>query len=372
MKRLRRPAALALWPLFALALSHSPAAAARTRLKDIASVKGVRPNALIGYGLVVGLNKTGDKRQTIFSTQSLAALLQRMGVAVNPAAMRVENIAAVMVTAELPSFAQPGAPLDVTVASIGDAKSLQGGLLLMTPLKGPDGEVYALAQGPLSLAGFGAEGGRGNSVQVNHLTVARIPSGARVEKEAPPVPIGGTVEVLLSFGDFTTASRLAEAINRSAGEALAEPRDSRTVSVRVPARYRGREVDFLASIERVELETDAVARVVVNERTGTIVMGQNVRISSVAVAHGSLAVRIDTRYEVSQPAPLGTGETVVVPDQRVDASEEKARVMALSEGTTISELIRALNAIGASPRDIVAILQALRAAGALQAELEVI
>jgi flagellar P-ring protein precursor FlgI len=359
----------------AAAVSLLPVSAvwpARTRLKDVARVKGVRGNALLGYGLVVGLNKTGDRRQTFFATQSLAALLQRMGVSVPAAAMRVENVAAVMVSAELPPFAQPGAALDTTVASIGDARSLQGGLLLLTPLKAPDGQVYAVAQGPLSLAGFGAGEGGGSRVQVNHLTVGRIPGGATVEREAPRIVFAGQVEVVLSFSDFTTAARLAESINQTLGEARAEARDGRTVVVSVPEVYAGREVDFLARIEAVELDTDVAARVVVNERTGTIVMGEKVRIASVAVAHGALSVRIDSRFQVSQPAPLAAGETVVVPERQIDAEEEKARVMSLREGATIAELIEGLNAIGATPRDIVAILQALSAAGALQAELVII
>lgn len=365
-------AVVALAALAALFVS-SPVEAARTRVKDVAHIKGVRGNPLLGYGLVVGLNKTGDRRQTIFSTQSLAAMLKRMGVSVPPRAMRVENVAAVMVTADLPPFAQPGTNLDVTVASIGDAKSLQGGLLVMTNLKGPNGQVYAIAQGPLSIGGFGAGGG-GNKVQVNHLTVARVPGGARVERAAPAPTLFGALEMVLDQSDFTTASRLANAVNQAVGPGTAAPKDARTVAVRIPAEYQGREVEFVARIESVLLDTDTVARVVVNERTGTIVMGENVRISSVAVAHGSLSVRVDTKFDVSQPsAPFSdSGETVVVPDQQLEVFEETANVLSLEEGATISDLIQALNSIGATPRDIIAILQALRAAGALQANLEII
>jgi flagellar P-ring protein precursor FlgI len=350
------------------------ASASLTRVKDIASVKGVRSNPLIGYGLVVGLNKTGDRRQTLFSNQSLAALLNRMGVSVPPDGIKVENVAAVMVTGELPAFAEPGTTIDVTVASIGDAKSLQGGVLLMTPLKGPDNQVYAIAQGALSIGGFGASGGGGNQVQVNHLTVARVPSGARVERRAPNVVFDGSLEIVLDYSDFTTANRLATAVNRAMGDGTAAAVNARTVAVAIPVSFTDRVVEFIATVEALSVETDVGARVVINERTGTIVMGENVRISSVAVAHGSLSVRIDRQFEVSQPGPFSSraGETVVVPDERVDVSEDVARVMQLNEGTTIAELIRALNAIGATPRDIIAILQALRAAGALQAELEII
>ena len=346
-----------------------------TRIKDIAHVKGVRGNALIGYGLVVGLSKTGDRRQTLFSNQSLAAMLDRMGVSVPPRAIKVENVASVMVTAELPAFAEPGSSLDVTVASVGDAKSLQGGLLLMTPLKGPDGEVYAIAQGALSLGGFGAGGGGGNRVQVNHLTVGRVPGGAKVERPAPAVILTGRLEIVLDRSDFTTAHRTAQAVNRAIGDATASALNGRSVAVDIPDGYRDREVEFIAAIESLAVDSDVGARVVINERTGTIVMGDNVRISSVAVAHGNLSVRVDTRFEVSQPAPFSRSpdaETVVVPDTRVDVAEEAASVMSLAEGTTISELIQGLNAIGATPRDIIAILQALKAAGALQAELEIL
>jgi flagellar P-ring protein FlgI len=347
--------------------------AASTRIKDIAQIKGVRGNALLGYGIVVGLSKTGDRRQTIFSFQSLASMLERMGVRVEARSIKVENVAAVMVTAELPPFAQPGTSIDVTVASIGDAKSLQGGLLIMTPLRGPDEQVYAIAQGPLSLAGFGAGGGE-TRVEVNHLTVGRIPNGARIERAAPSVPLQDVLQIVLDQNDFTTASNTAAAVNAAVGDDTAAAVDGRTVAVAIPVEYRGREVEFVARIETLLVSTDVVARVVINERTGTIVMGENVRVSSVAVAHGGLSVRVETRYGVSQPGPLSSagGETVVVPEQNVQATEEVARLMSLQEGTTIAELVSGLNAIGASPRDIVAILQALRAAGALQAELQII
>ena len=370
-----RRVALGLLAALALVLAFpARAPSSVTRIKDIARVKGVRGNPLVGYGLVVGLNKTGDRRQTLFSNQSLAAMLERLGVSVPPRGIKVENVAAVVVTAELPPFAQPGTPLDVTVASIGDAKSLQGGVLVMTPLRGTDSQIYAVAQGPLSIGGFGAAGGSGNSVQVNHLTVGRVPGGARVERPGPRVTLSGTLEIVLARDDFTTASRLALAVNDAIGDATAKPLDGRTVAVQIPSAYAGREVEFVAAVEGLAVDTDVAAVVVINERTGTIVMGESVRISSVAVAHGSLSVRIDTRFGVSQPAPFGSlsGETVVVPDERVEASEEVARVVTLEEGTTIAELIRGLNAIGATPRDIIAILQALRAAGALQAELQII
>lgn len=366
---------VATWTLLGIAVFLAAVGeAAVTRIKDIANVKGVRGNPLMGYGLVVGLNKTGDRRQTLFSNQSLAAMLDRMGVSVPAEGIKVENVAAVVVTAELPAFAQTGSSLDVTVGSIGDAKSLQGGLLLMTPLRGSDNQIYAIAQGALSIGGFGAAGGSGNSVQVNHLTVGRVPGGARIERPAPHVSLLGRLEIVLEYNDFTTAARLASVVNDAMGASTAEPLNGRSVAVTIPAAYQGREVQFIALVESLQLDTDVSARVVINERTGTIVMGENVRISSVAVAHGSLSVRVDTQFDVSQPAPFSkfSGETVVVPDQVVETAENEARLLSLTEGATISELTRGLNAIGATPRDIIAILQALKAAGALQAALEII
>lgn len=355
------------------ALAAGPASAT-TRVKDIAAFQGVRDNQLIGYGLVVGLNKTGDRRQTFFTAQSLTNMLERMGVTLSPTAMRIENVAAVMCTGTLPAFSRAGEKIDVTCSSIGDAKSLQGGILVMTPLKGPDGVVYALAQGPLSLAGFGSEAG-GQKVAVNHLTVARVPSGATIEREAPRVMLAGKqmLELVLDQADFTTAQRMANALNERLGSPLALAENSRVVLLKVPDTEQKNIVDFISRAENVELSPDTVARVVVNERTGTVVMGQDVRIRAAAIAHGNLSVKIGTQFLVSQPPPLAQGaETVVVPQTTMETTEEKARVITLKEGASVDDVVRALNTIGVTPRDIVAIFQALRAAGALQAELEII
>ena len=344
-----------------------------TRVKDLASLVGVRPSPLIGYGLVVGLNRTGDRRQTIFSMQSLASTLERFGVVVTPELMKVENVAAVMVTAELPPFARQGVRLDITVSSVGDARSLQGGTLLATPLRGVDGQVVALAQGPLTLGGFGG-GTQGNSVQVNHLTAGRVPGGAMVQV-APrgAVPAGDQLLLALHTPDFSTAHRLARALDGALGEGVARAIDPATVEIQVPEGYRGQVPELMARIEPLTIETDEPARVVINERTGTVVVGANVRLSAAAVAHGTLSVRISTRFDVSQPAPFSPrGETTVVPQEQVDVREGDARLVALAEGTNLDAVVQALNALGATPRDVIAIVQALKAAGALRAELLVI
>jgi flagellar P-ring protein precursor FlgI len=344
-----------------------------TRLKDVAGLQGVSSTPLIGYGLVVGLNKTGDKRQTIFSTQTLANMLERFGLSVDANQVKVENIAAVLVTAELPSYAHPGARIDITASSVGDAKSLQGGTLLATPLRGPNGQVFALAQGPLSIAGFGAGGG-GNAVAVNHLTVGRVPAGGLVQLGSGAVlPPSDTLSLSLREPDFTSASRLAQAVNNDLGPNSARVIDAGTVTIAVPAAYRSSIPDLMARLEVLPVDTDAVARVVINERSGTIVVGGAVRIGAAAVAHGNLSVKIATRYEVSQPNALSrTGDTVVVPNTQVEMREQDARLIALDEGVTLEAVVRALNALGASPRDIIAIMQALKAAGALKAEIVIL
>jgi flagellar P-ring protein precursor FlgI len=341
------------------------------RVKDVAALQGVQPMPLIGYGLVVGLNKTGDRRQTIFTAQTLANMLERLGVVVPGNLIKVENIAAVLVTTELPPFARGGARLDVTVSSVGDARSLQGGTLLATALRGTDGRVYALAQGPLSIGGFG--GGRGgNSVTVNHLTAGRVPNGALVQAgQDAQMPAGGELVLALNEPDFTTARRLADVVNHDLGDTCARAIDPATVAVRVPAGYAV--PDFMARLEALPLDVDAPARVVINERTGTVVVGSDVRIKASAVAHGNLSVRISTKYDVSQPAPWSPrGETKVVPNQEVEVSEGDMKLVELEEGITLDTVVRALNALGASPRDIIAIMQALKAAGALRAELVII
>ncbi|MGH9718610.1 MAG: flagellar basal body P-ring protein FlgI [Bryobacteraceae bacterium] len=357
-----------------LCLVPRPAPAVSARIKDLASLEGVRDNQLIGYGLVVGLAGTGDRRQTVFSTQSLTSLLERMGVSVPATAIRVNNTAAVIVTATLPPFSQPGARLDTTVSSIGDASNLQGGMLLMTPLKGADGQVYAVGQGAVVTGGFAAGKG-GNSQTVNHPTVGRVAAGALVERPAPSVAPHGGFKLQLHRADFTTAARIAEVVNRKfSGQGIpaAQAENSGVVAVRMPSTFAGGPIEFVAAVESLTLESDRTAKVIVNERTGTIVMGREVRIAPVAILHGNLSVEIQTTLEVSQPPALSSGETAVVPQTSVKAREERARNVVLKDGASVEELVRALAAIGSTPRDVIAILQSLKAAGALDAELEII
>jgi flagellar P-ring protein precursor FlgI len=345
-----------------------------TRLKELVSLEGVRDNQLIGYGLVVGLNGTGDHRQTLFPAQSLANLLQQMGVAVDPTAIRVANTAGVMVTATLPPFAQPGMHIDVTAAAIGDATNLQGGLLLLTSLKGIDGQVYAVSQGSVVTGGF-ATGKTGNGQTVNHPTVGRVPGGATIERVSPSISPNGRVKLQLMQPDFTTAIRISTAINDKFADGkppLAKPENSALVAVTVPPEYAARPVEFIAEVEALTVQADRPARVVINERTGTIVMGKEVRVSPVAIMHGNLTVEIQTVNTVSQPAPLSQGQTAVVPQVTVGAKEEKSRSLVLKQGATVEELVRALGSIGSTPRDVIAILQSLRAAGALEADIDVL
>jgi flagellar P-ring protein precursor FlgI len=344
-----------------------------TRLKDLVSVEGVRENQLVGYGIVVGLNRTGDKQQTIFTTQSLAALLEKMGVAVSATSIKVADTAAVMVTATLPAFAQPGTKIDVTASAIGDATNLQGGILLMTSLHGANGQVYAVAQGPIVTGGFVA--GRGGVTQtVNHPTVGRGPGGATVERVAPSVEPGARVRLQLRNADFTTSARVAAAINKQFPnqKPIAQAENSALIGVDTPELWKGRMTEFIAGLEDVRVEVDVPARIVVNERTGTIVIGKDVRIAPVAILHGNLSVEIQTNLVVSQPGPLSTGTTEVIPQETVTARDDRTKNVVLKQGATIEELVRALTAIGSTARDIIAILQNLRAAGALDAELEVI
>jgi flagellar P-ring protein precursor FlgI len=348
-----------------------PAAAGGIRVKDIATVKGVRPNQLIGYGLVIGLNGSGDKVQTEFTVQSLASVLARMGIGVDADAIKVKNVAAVMVTSSLPPFARTGSRIDATISSLGDATSLEGGTLVMTPLFGADGEVYAIAQGPLSVGGFAAAGGGGSSIAKNHSTVGRIPMGATVERELGFALEGRRhFDVALREADFTTARRTAAAINRHFRVPLASAPDPGTVRLEMPETFGDDVVDFLAAVESVEVEPDRIARVVLNERTGTVVMGEAVTISTVAVSHGSLSITISAFNDVSQPLPFSEGETVEVLNEELEAVEEGARLTLVKGPVTIDELVRGLNAIGVTPRDLISILQAIKAAGALSAELE--
>ena len=357
--------------LYLILLLVAAAPAGGARLKDLATIEGVRDNQLIGYGLVVGLNGTGDRQQTIFSTQSLANMLSKMGVNVAPNLLRVRNVAAVMATATLPPFATPGMRLDVTVSSIGDANSLRGGTLLLTALKGADGRTYAVGQGPLSIGGFSAGRG-GTGVQVNHPTVGRAPNGALVELPAPSVaPDPAGVRLQLKRPDFVTASRVSEAVIREFPDAGVQAESSGAVRVRMPQDYRARPVEFLARLQALEVEPDRPARVVLNERTGTVVIGSTVRIAPVAVLHGGLTVQVVTDFIVSQPGPFGAGETAVVPQTNIEVQEEQVRKGMMPAGSTVEELVRALTAIGTTPRDIIAIMQSIAAAGALEAELEV-
>jgi flagellar P-ring protein precursor FlgI len=356
-----------------VAIILSAPASGATRLKDLVTVEGVRDNQLIGYGLVVGLAGTGDKRTTIFSTQSLANMLEKMGTSVSPNAIRVQNIAAVMVTATLKAFAQPGTTIDITASSVGDASNLQGGTLVMTSLKGANGLVYAQAQGSVVTGGFVA--GRGGVSQtVNHPTVGRIPNGGTVERMAPSVEPSVQVRLQLRNSDFATAARVADAINKQFGTSppIAHAENGALIAVTTPAEWKNRVPAFIAGIEELRVDVDTPARIVVNERTGTIVIGKDVRVAPVAILHGNLSVEVQTKLLVSQPGPLSNGTTAVVPQQTVAAKDEPTRNVVLKEGATVEELVRALTAIGSTARDIIAILQNLRAAGALDADLEVI
>jgi len=355
------------------ALIPLQAANERTRLKDLVSVEGVRDNQLVGYGIVVGLNRTGDSQQTVFSVQSLTNLLARMGVEVSPKLIQVRNTAAVVVTTDLPPFAQPGTRIDIAMGAVGDSGNLQGGILVLTPLKAADGQVYAVAQGSVITGGFLAGGG-GNSRGLNHPTAGRIPNGAIVEKGPPSIPPQGHIRLQLRQADFTTAARIMEAVNQRFGTSAFHPakaENSALVSVDTPPDYSSRSVEFLGELENVQVEADRPARIVIDERTGTIVMGKEVRIAPVAILHGGLTVQIQTTLNVSQPPPLSGGQTTVTPETNVTAKEEKAKSIVLQQGASVEELVRALAAIGSTPRDIIAILQNLKAAGALEAEVEV-
>lgn len=354
-----------------LALAGSASAQA-VRVKDIASVGGVRGNQLVGYGLVIGLDGSGDSQQTRFTAQSVAAMLQKFGVTIPADALKVRNVAAVMVTADLAPFARAGSRIDVMVSSMGDARSLQGGTLLQTPLQGADGQVYAVAQGPLALGGYTASGG-GSSVTRNHPTVGRIPSGAFVEKEVPmPLGSGDRLSITLQQPDFATAARIAAAINARLGGKHAAAEDAANITVKVPPDYAGKTVDFLATISDVTVVPDVSARVVVNERTGTVVIGGNVRLSPVALSHGGLHVEVSSRPVVSQPLPKAGGSTVVTNQVSVTTTEEAGGLRKLDQSNTVDDLIRSLNALKATPRDVIAILQAVKQAGALHAELEIL
>ena len=356
------------------ALWWPPSAGAAVRVKEVAAVQGVRSNQLLGYGLVVGLDGTGDQAtQTPFTTQSLNALLQQLGVTLpQGVSMQPKNVAAVLVTAQLPPFAQPGQTIDVVVSSLGNSKSLRGGTLIATPLKGADGQIYALAQGNLIVGGAGASAG-GAKVQINHLSAGRIPDGASVERAVPtPALLGDSIQLGLNASDYTTAGRVAETINKAKGAGTAQALDGRSVRVRMP-EGEGNRVAFLSDIENLSLElARPSARVVLNARTGSLVMNEAVTLGPCAVAHGNLTVTITTTPVVSQPGPLSGGRTVQTEKTDINVNQQGSAIIHMPAGTKLTDVVKALNTLGATPLDLLAILQAMKSAGALHAEIEVL
>ena len=343
-----------------------------SRLKEVARLQSVRPNQLIGYGIVVGLDGTGDKDQTKFTVQSLANLLSRQGISVSPTTIKVKNIAAVMVTAELPAFSRTGSRIDVTVSSTGDAKSLAGGTLIMTPIQGPDGQTYAVAQGPLLVGGFSTSAGGGGTTK-NHPTVGRIPEGALVEREVPGAFNERTsLRYNLMEEDFTTAVRVVAAINEELGEKAAKAHDSRTIEVVIPREFQGSAVELVARLENLPIQLQPKARVVVNEKTGTVVMGSDVRIGAVTIVQGSLSIQVSATPQVSQPNPFSQGKTVAKDQKDVKVEEEKVKTLNLEAGISVGKLAEMINTLGYTSRDLVAILQAIKDAGALNAELRIL
>jgi flagellar P-ring protein precursor FlgI len=368
---LRAAVAASLFGVLAL-ISMTHAVGATSRIKDLANIEGVRQNQLIGYGLVVGLNGTGDTLNNIpFTRQSLQAMLERLGVNIRGQQLRTGNVAAVMVTANLPAFGTQGTRIDVTVSALGDSKSLQGGTLLVTPLLGADGNVYAVAQGSLAIAGFQAEG-EAAKITRGVPTVGRIANGAIIEREIEfQLNRMDKVRLALRNADFTTAKRIAAAINDFMGSATAEPLDQSTVQITLPGKSDTNMVALLTEIEQLQIEPDLAARVVIDERSGVIVMGRDVRVSTVAVAQGNLTVTISEAPQVSQPAPFSNGRSVVVPRTKIGVQEDGKKLAIVRDGVSLQELVDGLNALGLGPRDLIAILQAIKAAGAIQADIEV-
>ena len=368
--------------VFLIGSLAGPLPAEAVRIKDIGVIEGVRDNQLIGYGLVVGLDRTGD--MVIggqFTIQAMMSMLNKMGVnlIIDPIQLLTRNIASVMVTAKLPPFTKPGMTLDAVVSSMANAKSLQGGTLLLTPLKAPNQQVFAVAQGPISIGGFlgGTGGAGGATVTKNHQAAGIVPAGAIVEREVVVnIDSWETVSVLLRQPDFTTAIRTAEAIDGVFGKGSAVAVNAGSVKTTIPTTFQGRVVEYIASIEGLDVSVDASAKVVVNERTGTVVLGEHVRISTCAISHGNLTISVKNTLNVSQPpAPLigsTTGQTVVTPDVQTEVKEQESRLVVVDETVTLGEVVQALNAVGVTPRDLVSILSALRSAGALQANLEII
>jgi len=341
------------------------------RIKELTEIQGVRQNQLVGYGLVVGLNGTGDGDKAKFTIQSLASMLEKMGMTVNPLDIKVKNVAAVMITADMQPFSRPGMRMDVSVSSIGDAKDLQGGTLLFTPLKAADGQSYAIAQGAISTGGFSTQGA-GGSAQKNFPTVGRVIGGALIEKEvSSSFKNKESLMLTLNHQDFTTATRVAESINAAFSSPIARTADSGGIDVRVPPKYADNVVGFVTVIEGLSVTPDVESKVVVNERTGTVVIGENVRISRVAIAQGNLSIQIKESADVSQPMPFSQGQTVATPNTNIAVKEEKNPIYLMESGASIGDIVRALNALGVTPRDLISIFQALKAAGALQAKLEI-
>lgn len=371
MNRMTAGFAAAVLLLFIVFMSARPAEA--VRLKDISSFSGVRDNDLVGYGLVVGLSGTGDGTNSAFTITSMINMLEKMGVQVDRTSIKPKNVAAVMVTAKMPVSAKPGAPLDVTVSSIGDSKSLFGGVLLMTPLKGIDGKVYALAQGALTVGGFSA-GGEAATASKNVVTVARIPSGATIERSVPfDFNRQQKITINLGLSDFGTTMQVVKRVNNVVGGSYASAVDASTVDIAIPEQFRGNIVPLMAALENIEIAPDTKAKVVVDEKTGTVVLGRNVRLTKVAIAHGNLQVVIAESADVSQPGPFAPegAETVSTPETELQVEEDNNRLL-LVEGATLQELVDGLNAIGATPRDLISILRTMKVAGALHAQLEVI
>lgn len=372
-------------PVVAPAANPIVSASPGVRIKDIARVNGVRSNQLVGYGLVVGLDNSGDSQQALFTVASVSNLLQEFGIKADPNRLRVRNVAAVMVTADLPAFGKPGDKVDVTVSSLGDAKTLQGGTLLQAPLKAANGEVYAVAQGPISVGGFSAGGG-GTSVSKNHSTVGRIPRGAIIEKATQTnMTSGDALTFSLDDQDFTTAVRIAKAINDKYGMGTASAADAGAVTVRVRSDQANQIVSLISDIGELTIQPDTTAKIVVDERTGTVAIGGSVQISPIAITHGNLSVEISTDYLVSQPLPpappagtvvMGSGNAppaaTVVPSKNVNATEQQASLVTLKGGSTIDGLVQALNALKVTPRDVIAILQTIKQAGALHGDLQVL
>jgi len=340
------------------------------RIKDLTTIAGVRDNHIAGFGLVVGLDASGDDAASPMVKASLSKMLKRLGITVDPSALKGKNVAAVMLTAELPAFAKPGMTFDVTISSLGNAKSLAGGTLLATPLKGPDDKTWAIAQGALSVGGFIAEGGSGSSAKKNHPTVGRLPGGATVEAAAPTVMPEREIVLVLNQPDFTTATRMRDAIGTALGQGMARLGDAATVVVSIPTESRSQVGQLIAKLEAIEVDPDVRAKVIIDEKTGTIVIGENVSLRSAAIAFGSLTVEVDESQSASQPAPLGRGTTKVLPKTQIKVTEADKPLKLVKKSATVGDVAAALAALGAKPRDLVSILRALRAAGALRADLE--